>query len=251
MNSICCSVCNEPIENNQGTYRIKGTGVIFARGLDVSTILYAHWGECGKILDKYLDQFPPEQQGDEWFWGHLPFRLQPDEETTNLDKFIYVLKSGKHYKIGITKDVKKRMGELKTGDPIKHLFVCSSFFENAGKFEKRLHEAFNDYRGQGEWFKLPAEKLEELINILENGDFMDKVLPLDNVVYYHPGTRVLWCNRPGIVHSLVIKTYKYQVGYNILLDTQSSTDEPKVLNSSYGELVLEDSGIPSQEGYEV
>ena len=88
MNSICCSVCNEPIENNQGTYRIKGTGVIFARGLDVSTILYAHWGECGKILDKYLDQFPPEQQGDEWFWGHLPFRLQPDEETTNLDKFI-------------------------------------------------------------------------------------------------------------------------------------------------------------------
>ena len=50
---------------------------------------------------------------------------------------------------------------------------------------------------------------------------------------------------------LVIKTYKYQVGYNILLDTQSSTDEPKVLNSSYGELVLEDSGIPSQEGYEV
>ena len=68
---------------------------------------------------------------------------------------------------------------------------------------------------------------------------MDKVLPLDNVVYYHPGTRVLWRNRPGIVHSLVIKTYKYQVGYNILLDTQSSTDEPKVLNSSYGELVLE------------
>jgi hypothetical protein len=246
-----CYLCGEPIEDNQGTYWIKGTGGIFSRGIYPDTVVCAHWGKCAHVVGKYFAQFPPDERGEFWFWNHLPFYIQTTEKVTNSNRFIYVLKSRKYYKIGIAKDVEKRMRELQTGDPIKHLFVCSSFFEDAPKFEKRLHEAFDEYRVEGEWFELPPEKLEELIEILESKNFIEQVLPLNNVVYYSPGTRVLWRNQPGTIHSLVIKSYKYEVGYNIVLDTQNCRDEPEINNSSYDELILEGDGMPSVEGYEV
>ncbi|QLE51761.1 GIY-YIG nuclease family protein [Nostoc sp. C057] len=247
-----CYLCGEPIKDNKGTYWIKGTGGIFSRGVYPSTIVSAHWGKCANVVGKYFDQFPPDEKGESWFWNHLPFYTQSDEKVTNSNRFIYVLKSTESYKIGITKDVAKRMRELQTGDPVKHLFVCSSFFEDAPRFEKLLHEAFAEYRVENsEWFELPPEKLEELIEILENKNFIEQVPPLNNVVYYPPGTRVLWRNQPGIVHSLVIKSYKYEVGYNIILDSQNYRDDPEVSNSGYDELILEDVGIPSKEGYEV
>lgn len=246
-----CYHCGKPIQNNQGTYWIKGTGGWFARGVYPSTVVCAHWRKCAKVVGEYFAQIPPDEKGESWFWQHLPFYTQTNEKVNNSDRFIYVLKSNEYYKIGIAKDVAKRMRELQTGDPVKHLFVCSSFFKDAPRFEKCLHEAFAKYRVEGEWFELPPEKLEELIEILENKNFIEQVPPLDNIVYYALGTRVLWRNQPGIVHSLVIKSYKYEVGYNILLDTQSCIDEPEVTNSGYNELILENTRIPSIEGYEV
>lgn len=246
-----CYVCKRPIENNKGTYWIKGTGGIFSRGVYRSTVVSAHWGKCAQVIGKYFAQFPPNEKEESWFWNHLPFSTQSDEEVTNSHRFIYVLKSREYYKIGIAKDVVKRMRELQTGDPVKHLFVCSSFSENAPGFENRLHEAFAEYRGEGEWFALPPEKLEELIEILGNKDFIEQIPPLENVVYYPLGTRVLWCNQLGIVHSLVIKSYRYEVGYSVVLDNQTNKDEPEVINSGYDELVLEGSGLRSIEGCEV
>jgi hypothetical protein len=72
-----------------------------------------------------------------------------------------------------------------------------------------------------------------------------KVLPLDNVIYYPPRTRVLWNGEPGFVHSYHRKNYDYEVGYNIVLDSQTFKAQPDILNSSYHELVLEDTGLKS------
>ena len=246
-----CYLCEQPIEDNQGTYWVKGTGGIFSRGVYPHTLACAHWGKCADVVGKYFEQFSPDEKGESWFWNHLPFYTQTNEEATNSDRFIYVLKSNEYYKIGITKDIAKRMRELQTGNPIKHLFVCSSFFEDAPRFERLLHEAFAQYRVEGEWFELPPEKLEELIEILKNKNFIEQVSPLDNVVYYSHNTRVLWRNQLGIVHSLVVKPYKYEIGYNIILDTQACRDAPAVCNSGYDELVLEATGMPSIEGYNV
>ncbi|MEH2217588.1 MAG: GIY-YIG nuclease family protein [Nostoc sp.] len=170
-----CYYCEKLIENNQGTYWIKGTGGVFSRGVYPSTVVCAHRGECADFVGKYFAQFPQDQKGESWFWNRLPFYTQSDEEVTDSDRFIYILKSRQYYKIGIAKDVAKRMRELQTGDPVKHLFVSSSFFKDAPRFERRLHEAFTEYREEGEWFKLPAKKLEELIEILENKDFIEQV----------------------------------------------------------------------------
>jgi len=161
------------------------------------------------------------------------------------------LKSEKYYKIGIAKDVSKRIRELQTGNPIELALVHTSFFEKAPKFENKLHKYYSDSVISGEWFELPTEKLEELIEILDNKDFIERVPPFDNVVYYPPGTRVYWRRHPGLVHSLEIKPYDYEVGYNIVLDSQSNQNEPEVTNAGYDELVLEKTGIPSTEGYEV
>lgn len=246
-----CYLCEKTIENNKGTYWVKGTGGISSRGVYPSTIVSAHWGKCADVVGKYFAQFPPDDKGESWFWSHLPFSIQSDEEVTNSHRFVYVLKSGEHYKIGIAKDVGKRMRGLQTGDPVKHMFVYSSFSEDAPDFESRLHKAFAEYRGEGEWFVLPPEKLEQLIEILGNRDFIEQIPPLDNVVYYPPSTRVLWRNQPGVVHSLVVKSYKYEVGYNVVLDSQSCRDEPEVINSGYDELVFEETGTLSMEGDEV
>ncbi|MBD0344566.1 MAG: GIY-YIG nuclease family protein [Coleofasciculus sp. Co-bin14] len=245
-----CHHCGKSILDNRGTFWIKGTGGIFARGVYPSTIVCSHWGECANKVGKEFAKICPDAEGQSWFWGHLPF-YEEVESTSNSNRFIYVLKSGTYYKIGIAKDVAERLRNLQTGNPIEIALVSASFFENAPRFETRLHEAFSDYRTRGEWFELPPGKLEELIAILENKDFIDQVPPFDNIVYYSPGSRVRWRNQPGVVHSLVVKSYKYEVGYNITLDTQDCRDEPEVTNSGYDELVLEETGMPSTEGYEV
>ena len=161
-----CYLCEKPIEGNKGTYWVKGTGGLFSRGVYPSTVVSAHWGKCADVVGKYFSQFPPDEKGEFWFWHHLPFSIQSDKDTTNSHRFIYILKSGEHYKVGITKDVKKRMRELQTGDPVRHMFVCSSFSKDASNLENRLHKAFAEYRGEGEWFTLSPEQLERVIEIL-------------------------------------------------------------------------------------
>jgi hypothetical protein len=248
-----CICCGKLIENNQGTYWVKGTGGIFSRGVYPDTVVYAHWGLCAKIAGDYYAKLHPDKKGEFWFWGHLPFLIQSDEQTTNSDRFIYVLKAEEYYKIGIAKNVDTRMKQHQTSNHVKLLFVCSCFSQDAPRFEKRLHRTFAEYRGEGEWFKLPPEKLEYLIEILASKDFTDpeEILPIDNIVYYAPNTRVLWRNQSGTIHSLVIKPYKFQVGYNIVLDSQTDKCSPEVDNSGYDELVLEENGKASLEGYEI
>lgn len=252
-----CNCCGKLIENNQGTYWVKGTGGIFSRGIYPDTVVSAHWGACADITGDYYEKIHPDKKGEFWFWGHLPFRVQSDEKATNPDRFVYILKqdlkSGEYYKIGITKNVDQRMKQHQTSYAEKLLFVCSYFCQDAPRFEKLLHTTFAEYRAEGEWFKLPSEKLEYLIEILVSKDFTDpeKILPIDNIVYYAPSTRVLWRNQPGTIHSLVIKPYKFQVGYNIVLDSQTDKGNPEVDNSDYDELVLEENGKASLEGYEI
>lgn len=69
------------------------------------------------------------------------------------------------YKIGITKNVKKRIKNLQTGCPNKLSVV--QIFESekyCGKIEKSLHKRFECYKQkemfnnlEGEWFDLPNE----------------------------------------------------------------------------------------------
>ena len=73
---------------------------------------------------------------------------------------------------------------------------------------------------------------------------------MDNIVYYPRNTRVRWNGEPGVVHDVVIKPhYEYEVGYDILLDSQINEKKPDIIhNSGYHELVFEDTGKKSTDG---
>ncbi len=250
-NPICC-LCGNPIQNNRGIYWVKGTGGIYARGIYPSKVYCVHEAlSCSRPVGQYFAQFKPDERGEFWFYGRLPFQISTDEEPTDNDRFVYVIKSGDNYKIGIAKEPRKRMRDLQTGDPTEHALVTTSFVSNAQQLEAKIHQHYSQYSVRGEWFKLPFDKLEEVLEILWEKGFVLKVPPFENVVYYQPGTRVLWNGSPGTVSSLDVKPYKYEVGYNILLDKQGPNEYVEITNAAYSELCLEETGEKSTEGYEV
>jgi predicted GIY-YIG superfamily endonuclease len=69
-------------------------------------------------------------------------------------KHIYLLKleSSDSYKIGISKDPKKRIKQLQTGSPDNILLVCSYESKWANKIESALHRRYTMNNINREWF---------------------------------------------------------------------------------------------------
>lgn len=71
--------------------------------------------------------------------------------------YIYIIQSGKKgpYKIGIARDVEKRMSGLQTGNP-EELHIIAKFYfsshKQTAKIEKILHNKFRKMHIRGEWF---------------------------------------------------------------------------------------------------
>ena len=112
---------------------------------------------------------PPDEKGEHWFYGNLPF-FKIVESVSNRDRHVYILKVKNRYKIGITKNLEKRLRELQTGNPDEIMLVCANFIPNASELEANLHRELAHYRIRGEWFQLPDEELEKAIEIVETGE---------------------------------------------------------------------------------
>ena len=83
-----------------------------------------------------------------------------EEETSG---FVYLIRNQDIYKIGITKNLLKRMDQLKA-DEVLNVVKCSNY-EN---LEKELHKKFKEYRiPQTEYFRLNKNQLEQ-VNIEMN-----------------------------------------------------------------------------------
>lgn len=79
-----------------------------------------------------------------------------------LRQLLYLIKAGDMYKIGISKDVNKRMESLQTGNA--HKVVCIAYYKTeapAMEIEKKLHNLFNKYRMSGEWFDFQGNFTQE------------------------------------------------------------------------------------------
>ena len=75
---------------------------------------------------------------------------------TNDGHQIYFLISGNHVKIGLSKNVKQRIVDLQTGNPIKLELLYSYPTKNnlPHLVESRLHHKFKKDRVHNEWFIL-------------------------------------------------------------------------------------------------
>lgn len=105
------------------------------------------------------------------------FPMKSQRPSNPRSGLVYVIQSGSTnlYKIGRTTDIKRRLKQLQTSNgnslSIWKLIYC----HDAIAMETSLHQKFNSFRKQGEWFSLNENCLKEIERIAEAlTDFVDK-----------------------------------------------------------------------------
>jgi hypothetical protein len=73
--------------------------------------------------------------------------------------YVYVLKCGEHFKIGHTIQVSKRMLQLSIQLPYKPQLVHVIATDEHERLEDTIHDYFDAYRLNGEWFELTSDHL--------------------------------------------------------------------------------------------
>jgi len=110
--------------------------------------------------------------------------ITPGKRTICLDKqkaktpcYVYFIlnSSDRHIKIGVAKNVKRRLASLQTSNSAELVLLKSvktAIVQAAQKLERSLHQKFAKLRGRGEWFESEIELL----------DFIDLDLDLRDLV---------------------------------------------------------------------
>lgn len=75
---------------------------------------------------------------------------------------VYVIQCNEFYKIGVARNLAKRLNEMQTGNPYELRVVLSIEVRGGSSFdtERFLHTKFQAYRVRREWFQLPPEAVE-------------------------------------------------------------------------------------------
>lgn len=95
-----------------------------------------------RIRDKYwLKQTPP---------NIAEFATRAACMPIDADTVVYFVKDGEHIKIGMTKDIGKRIATMRTDNPRE--FELLAVFPGSREMEKALHATFAFCRIRNEWF---------------------------------------------------------------------------------------------------
>lgn len=73
--------------------------------------------------------------------------------------FVYLMKSGKHHKIGRTNSVGRREREFAIQIPVPPKTIHSIQTDDPLGVDAYLHNRFKDKRGEGEWFDLSSDDI--------------------------------------------------------------------------------------------
>lgn len=79
--------------------------------------------------------------------------------------YVYVIRAGEFIKVGIARNLAKRIDQMQTGCPyeieVLRAWPCSDPYA----YERKLHHMLRAYRYRGEWFKVSNEGVEHLLNM--------------------------------------------------------------------------------------
>jgi predicted GIY-YIG superfamily endonuclease len=117
------------------------------------------YSSCAMLLVKAYEHYMFETEGYCFPYlvnsvRELISRNMVEKETNDLNKCLYLIEmSNGTIKIGIAKDVERRISQIKSasGMDIKKCLYTSTF-ENAQKYENKLHKKYKDDRKNGEYF---------------------------------------------------------------------------------------------------
>jgi Meiotically up-regulated gene 113 len=73
--------------------------------------------------------------------------------------FVYAIKFGEYYKIGRSNDIERRIKQINVALPEKGEIVHFIETDDPVGIEEYWHKRFDQYRENGEWFKLPDREL--------------------------------------------------------------------------------------------
>ncbi len=119
-------------------------------------------GRLGDRLRELVDEIPELEE-------IVGSPTEPPVEVGQIGGYVYLLRSGNHYKIGATTDVLRREGELQIAvpggvTPIHHLATDDPY-----GIEAYWHRRFAQQRTNGEWFLLDRN---DVIAFTSRGDYM-------------------------------------------------------------------------------
>ena len=85
-------------------------------------------------------------------------------------RYVYLLKCGDKFKVGVSKNVDRRIKELDKRPLPVNLVTKSKLVHCAFEAEKEIHEWLDEYRIDGEWFNIPDSLMGSVIQAIKDID---------------------------------------------------------------------------------
>lgn len=92
-------------------------------------------------------------------------------------EYVYLLESNMgYYKIGITKDLNKRIKQFGVQLPFKVSILWFVDVDDARRYEKWLHNFFKNKRVNGEWFIFDYWTLKAIVEYINSEEDLDEFI---------------------------------------------------------------------------
>ncbi|WP_314961636.1 GIY-YIG nuclease family protein [Bradyrhizobium cosmicum] len=105
--------------------------------------------------------------------------------------WLYLMRAGDLYKVGKTKDPKRRVRDALTWSPDIEVIAMKPFW-NVSHLERMIHEGLANCWHKGEWFKFPDEDMRDLM-VDGFRDFYEQDRDMNSVDF------IYWYNGSGMV----------------------------------------------------